>query len=278
MSAAAVRGCPTTAGGYAHFRAQHPVLFQASAYSDHPYDLPKALPPTKAAEADPDWAEFPQIPHFASQLDYIQRLYGSGKRFPIWNTEFGYITCPPNCVWHTVAPATAAAYINWAEYLSWRDPLIASTMQYLIVDPNPTVGVAEHGGFASGMVFYRGTPKPVYYAYRMPIFLPFTRVRKGHSLEVWGDVRPAPYAVIDGDGPQFATIQFQRNGSRTWSTLKTLPVTDPRGYIDTWTTFPASGTVRIAWTYPPTDKTLKSMMVTNSNQTIYSRTIPVTNG
>lgn len=275
-AAAAARGCPTTSAGYRRFRAEHPALFQATAFSDHPYDLPKSLPPTEAASADPDWAEFSQIPHLASVLDHIQRLFGSGKRFPIWNTEFGYITCPPNCTWHSVPASTAAFYINWAEYLSWRNPTIASTMQYLLYDPNPTVGVAEKGGFSSGLVYYNGTPNAAYYAYRMPIFLPFTHIRKGRALEVWGDVRPAPYAVFDGDGPQYASIQFERTGSGTWTTLRTLPVTDPHGYIDTWVTFPSSGLVRISWTYPPSDTELESKMVTNSNGTIFSRSVSVT--
>ena len=273
--AAYVRGCPTTRGGYASFRSKHPALFQAGAWSDHPYDLPKELPPNQAAYNNPSWAEFAQIPHFASVLDYIQRLYGSGKQVHVWNTEYGYITCPPNCSWRSATPKTAAYYINWAEYLSWRDPNLASTMQYLLYDPNPTVGVAEHGGFSSGLVFFGGPPKPEYYAYRMPIFLPYTRVRRGRRLELWGGVRPAPFAVADGDGPQSVQVQFARLG-HPWTTLATLPVTDPRGYIDSWMTFPGSGWVRLAWTYPSHDNLLRSYMVTDSNGTIYSRQVRVT--
>jgi hypothetical protein len=274
---ASLRGCPTTRAGYAHFRAQNPVLFSASGFSDHPYNLTKPdLPPNRSGTDNPSWAEFSQIPHLETALDRILRSYGSGKYMPIWNTEYGYITCPPNCKSSDVSPTTAAAYINWAEYLSWRDPSSANTMQFLLYDPNPNVGVSEHGGFADGLVFYHGMPKPDYYAYRMPIFLPFTHFRRGRALEVWGDVRPAPYAVIDKDGPQFATIQFQRTGSSTWTTLKTLQVTDRHGYIDTFITFPSSGSVRISWTYPPSDVALKSTLITNSNGTIYSRSVSVT--
>ncbi|HEY2651343.1 MAG TPA: hypothetical protein VGI50_05435, partial [Solirubrobacteraceae bacterium] len=275
--AASLRGCPTTSSGYANFRAQNPVLFSASGFSDHPYNLAKPnLPPNKTGSTNPGWAELSQMPHLAATLDRVLRSYGSGKHFPIWNTEYGYITCPPNCTFRDTSPATAAAYINWAEYLSWRSPRTANAMQYLLDDPNPRVGVSEYGGFASGLVFYHGSPKADYYAFRMPLFLPFTSARKGRSLEVWGDVRPAPYAVMDGDGPQYATIQFLRSGSNAWTTLKTLRVSDPHGYIDTWITFPSSGTVRIGWTYPRSDKTLQSSFVTNSNGTIYSRNVSVT--
>ncbi len=234
------------------------------------------MPPNKAAVPDPNYAEFSQLPHLASTVDHAMRADGSAKRFPIWNTEYGYVTCPPNCSRRWASPTAAATYINWAEYLSWRNPRIASTMQFLLYDPNPTVGTPEYGGFASGLVFFSGKPKPSYYAYRLPLFLPSNRTRRGHATEVWGDVRPAPYAVKDGDGPQFVEIQFQRSGSRSWTNLKQLQVTDPHGYINTWVKFPASGWVRLSWTYPPNDTALQSTMVVNSNGTVTSRSAHVT--
>ncbi len=258
--AAALRGCPTTPGAYRRFRAQHPVLFKASGFSDHPYVLAKGLPPTQADSHDPSYAQFSQLPRFATTLDHIQRLYGSGRRLPVWNTEYGYITCPPNCRHGYVSPSTAAAYDNWAEYLTWRNGRLASTMQYLLYDPSPTVGTPEPGGFASGLIFYptvrHGAPKPGYFAYRMPIFLPVTRGRRGRGLEVWGDVRPATYALADGDGPQTAQIQFAPRSSGAWRTVKTVALTDRHGYFDTRVTFPSSGSVRILWTYPGDDPAL----------------------
>lgn len=283
-AAAAIRGCPTTRRGYARFRAQHPVLFRASGFSDHPYVLDAGLPPTRSSSQDPGYAQFSQLPRFAALLDRIQRMYGSGKRFPIWNTEYGYVTCPPTChdTNHNVSPATAGYYINWAEYLSWRNPRIATTMQYLLYDPNPTVGTPEPGGFASGLLFFAATGnrvKPTYYAYRLPLFLPGTRARHGRSLEVWGDVRPAADAAADGYGAQYVQIQFAPGSSNSWTTLKTLQVTDPHGYFDTGVTFPSSGSVRIAWTYPPLDVNLASSLVTGYTEPLgptTSRTVRVT--
>jgi hypothetical protein len=257
--AAAVRGCPTTNAAYRRFKAQNPVLFRASGFSDHPYVLSKGLPPTEGDSKDPSYAEFNQLPKFAATLDRVQRVYGSGKRFPIWNTEYGYTTCPPNCHHGDVSPTTAATYINWAEYLSWRNPRIASTMQYLLYDPSPTVGTPEYGGFASGLYFFPtihgGAAKATYYAYRMPLFLPSARARRGRPVQVWGDVRPAPFAVADGDGAQYAQIQFARRGG-AWKTEKTVRITDPHGYFDTWVAFPSSGSVRVVWNYPTFDPSL----------------------
>jgi hypothetical protein len=287
--AAAARGCPTTAAGSRRFRAENPVLFQASGFSDHPY--PNIDPPNRADSKDPSYAEFSELNRLASTLDRIQRLYRSGKRFPIWNTEYGYITDPPNANKpsaqpkgrHYVSPATAAYYLNWSEYLSWRNPRIASTMQYQLYDPNPSAGQAEFGGFSSGLVFFPtfrgGTPKATYYAYRLPIFLPSTETQAGRKLQVWGAARPAPYALADTGQAQYVQIQWAPGASNSWRTLTTVPITDPHGYFDTSVAFPGSGQVRIAWTYPPTDLALSSTLVTGYTEPLgatTSRTVQVT--
>jgi hypothetical protein len=280
--AAAAVGCPTSAAGSRQFRAAHPGLFQASGFATHPY--PVNLPPTKASSSDPDYTEFSELPQFANILDRIQRIYGSGKRFSIYNNEYGYITNPPNRSLtplnpngQFVSPSTAASYINWAEYLSWKQPRIASTMQYLMVDPNPRKA-PEYGGFASGLIFYGGVHKPAYDAYRVPLFLPFTTVTRGHSLEVWGCVRPAHFARLDTAGAaQQVQIQFKHGSSGRFTTLRTVTVTNVRGYIDLRVTFPASGSVRLAWSYP-TMSQLPSLSPTApvAGDTVYSQTVKVT--
>ncbi len=123
-------------------------------------------------------------------LDHVQRAYRWDVEFPVWDTEYGYITNPPNRSEHYVSPATQAYYDNWAEYLSWKNPRILSTMQYLLYDPNPSVGTPECGGFASGLVYFTSAPitsgcgsytpgstKPAYDAYRLPIFMPSSTAR-----------------------------------------------------------------------------------------------------
>ncbi len=129
-------GCPTTAAGSRSFRRQNPALFNATGVADHPYSF-TGSPPNVETSTDPDIATFPRIPNLEHALDRVQRVYGSGKRFPIYNTEYGYITHPPNRFSYP-SPATAAYYINWAEYLSWKQPRVATTMQYLLYDPTQT--------------------------------------------------------------------------------------------------------------------------------------------
>ena len=186
-SAAKARNCPTNAAASRKFRTQNPALFSASAWSDHPYPLGNDgnTPPTRTNYRNPNYASFPQLPNMIKALDQAQRAYGSGKHFPLWNTEFAYITNPPNRLVKAVSPANQAYYDNWAEYLSWKNSRIASAMQFLLYDPNPSVGTAECGGFASGLVYFTSAPttggcasyppgvaKPGLDAYRLPIFLP----------------------------------------------------------------------------------------------------------
>ncbi len=264
-SAARAVGCPTTNPGSLRFRSQNPGLFQASGFSDHPY--PQDLPPTEDHSTDPDFATLPRLPALEAELDRLQRMYGSHARLPIYNDEFGYITNPPNHGRY-VAPAAAPYYLNWAEYLSWRSGRIASTGQYLLYDPPPTRFLPQ-GGFASALLTMTGKLKPAYTAYRMPLYLPRTSTGRGRGLEVWGCVRPAQYAATDTGQPQYVQIQFQRGSRGSFTTVEEVAITNSRGYFDTHVTFPASGTVRLSWSYPTDDPLLP-------NGTIYSRHVSIT--
>jgi hypothetical protein len=278
--AARAVGCPPTAAGSRSFRDQNPALFNASGFADHPY--PDNSPPPVETSKDPDIAPFPRIPNLERALDRLQRIYGSGKRFPIYNTEYGYITHPPNRD-KFVSPATAAYYINWAEYLSWKQPRVLSTMQYLLYDPLfPYTAASGDGGFASGLMFSSGKPKPAYAAYRLPLYLPVTSSRRGRSLEVWGCLRPARYAILGaGTSPTSATgqsqtaqIQFARSGPGAFTTLRTVTIANPNScYFDVRMKFPGSGTVRLAYKYPSDPLLLLPPAVEGS--TVYSRSVAI---
>jgi hypothetical protein len=50
-------------------------------------------------------------------------------------------------------------------------------------------------------------------------------------------------------------------------------ITDPRGYFDVQVKFPASGTVRLTWTYPVGDSLFPSYA---SGVAVHSRSVQVT--
>lgn len=261
--AAAERGCPTTAAGSRRFRAANPGLFQASAFADHPYtkqgaevapNVPTSSNPSRF-RSDPDYADLPEVPRLEGVLDRLQRIYGSRTRFNVWNTEYGYRARPPDA--HAnISQATAAYYMNWAEYLSWRQSRLVSYSQYLLVD-SPT------GFFASGLELANGAHTAMFDAYRMPLYLPVTSTRRGRRLEVWGCVRPAHFAALDSHAAQRVSILFQPGSRGAFKTLSIVPITNVRGYFDARVTFPGSGAVKLAWTYP-------------SGETVFSRTVNVT--
>jgi hypothetical protein len=272
-TAALRAGCPPTAAGSRTFRRLHPALFQASGFGIHPY--PINLPPTEADASNSGTVEFSQIPQLADALDRLQHLYGSTRQLSIYNTEFGYITNPPNPGTQYLSPPIAAHYLNWAEYLTWRNPRIATTMQYLLFDPNPKPTAFGPGGFATGLILYDGKPKPTFFAYRMPIFLPVTSAAHGDRLELWGCVRPAHYAYLDTHQAQHAEIQFRPASGGTFRTLKTVQLDAARGcYFDVRPAFEASGTVRLKWSYPSGDRRLRDPLFP-SQATIYSRDVAI---
>jgi hypothetical protein len=243
------RGCPTGARGSRRFRAGNPVLFHATGVGDHPYLGDR---PPSGGRWDPDFATFPVLGHLERALDRVNRVYGSDKRYPIYSDEYGDITRPPQ-IGPYVSPTTAAYYLNWSEYLSWRNPRVASYAQYLLDDPMPH---GNRAGFATGLLTDKGMPKATYYAYRLPVYLPKTQLRRGRAAVVWGDARPAHFAELDGGQVPTVAIQLQRHGSGPFMTITTVDVTNPGGYFDVRVKFPVSGNVRLAYSYPQFDPLL----------------------
>ena len=283
--AARITGCPTTAAGSRRFRAQHPALFAASGVSDHPYM--RWYSPNVELDPDPtngsstgDYTSLALIGNLGRALDRLQRVYGSQLRLPIFDTEFGYITSPPKRSPDPgsdgkvlyVSPATAAFYMNWAEYISWRNPRVRAFAQYPLQDPLRPLPSNGWGGFASGLLTWNGVPKATYDAWRLPLYVPVTNGRAGQALDVWGCVRPAPYEAHDTGAPQTAQIQFARGPSGTFTTIQTVTLSDQGPcYFQVRVKFPASGTVRLSFGYPPGDPLLPG-----GPEQIVSRSVQVT--
>ncbi len=262
--AARLRGCPATAAGSRRFRAANPALFEATGFSVHPYS--RYFPPNREFDNDPDYTSLADIGQLERALDRVTRAYGAVTRFPIWNTEYGYITSPPKIspdrsshpVEYYISPTVAAAYLNQAEYISYRDPRIMSFDQYLLQDPLARTKATDYGGFASGLLTYSGAQKATYAAWQMPIYLPATTETGSGSLLVWGCVRPAHFALLDvPDDTETAQIQLQTPGSSDWTTITDVPITNPNGYFETRVTFPGSGAVRVDWIEPADDPQLQ---------------------
>jgi hypothetical protein len=265
-SAASVRGCPKTAAASRGFRKAHPALFNETGWSHHPYHLVTA-PDVKSPKVDADWVTLADLPKLETALDRLQKLYGSRRKLPVYLTEYGFDTNPPQ-TFNAVDPATQAAYINQAEYIAWHDGRVQTMSQYLLQDEALAPG-AEFSAFTSGLIFADGTLKPSFDAYRLPLWLPSATASRGQSVTVWGCIKPVRFSIPEA-GPQNAEIQFQPGSSGPFMTIQPLTITRANScYFTRKVAFPESGSVRLAYTYPANDPVAPGVTIT-------SRAVPVT--
>ena len=102
-TAASERGCPPDGAGSRQLRAEHPGLFQASGFADHPYPQ-GGHPPNVRTPDEPDYADLASIGNLESTLDRAMAAYGVHTQLPIFSTEFGYQTDPPEKIANTTDP------------------------------------------------------------------------------------------------------------------------------------------------------------------------------
>jgi hypothetical protein len=243
-TAARQTGCPTTASARHAFRAGNPGLFTVTGVGDHPY-ANNATPASDGSDANPEWATLPNLPRLEATLDEATRAWGSHEHYPIYNDEYGYITDPPQRQADSSVPLnTAAKDINWAEYLSWREPRVASYDQYLIQDGPPNAG---NGGFATGLYTSRGKAKPSLNAYRMPLWVPSPMLSRAGHDKVWGEARPAYWVAKVTGKAQELQIQFRVHDRGSWETIQTV---HSDRYFEVAPRFTTSGQVRLRFTYP----------------------------
>ena len=256
-TAAAMAGCPKSAGAARSFVKQNPALFNATAFSVHPY-ASKLAADLKASAVPKGNVVLPNIGALVTDLARVTKAWHHAKTFPVWSTEFGFVTHPPAGSRYP-SPAKAAIDLNESEYRSYKDRSVASYAQYLMDDP-----VTDGGSlFDSGLRTSSGKVKPGYNAYRLPLWMPKQTVTRGTSAEVWGGARPAVY------NSSASTVEIQERSSGTWNTLATKTVRKSNGYFDTHLRFTSGGSVRLAYTYPATDPFLP---VGDPGTTVYSRT------
>jgi hypothetical protein len=252
-NAAAALGCPAS-GSAKQFARQYPVLFDATGFAHHPYYFHH--PPAYSAP-NPDYVPLSDLSRLEQGLDRAFAAYGSHRQIPIYITEYGYGTNPPNPR-QNVTPAEQATYLNEADYIAWSNARVRSVAQFLLYDspPNtayPKTNLKYWDTFQTGLEFINGRQKPAFDAYRLPIWIP---PFAGSRAFVWGQVRPGAH-----NRTQRVTIQW-RNPKGSWGTLAKLAFKQPEGYFSTHVRIPGSGEVRTAWRSP-------------GGRTYFSRTVPV---
>lgn len=256
-------GCPTT-DPTTTFPALHPGLFDVAGWAHHPYEL--AQPP----DAEPDDEEnytTGNLRDLTSLMGrvfrrYGQRLPGSGKGgFPLYLTEYGYQTDPPDPT--GVSYARQAAYLNESEWMTARMSNVKTLAQFLLVDDKAVDGdsALERFGatFQSGLMSEKRRFKRAYTAYRFPIHVRDSdrRIRRGGRATIWGLLRPGREGTRET-----VRIEGRAKGSRRYRTLRTVRTDDERHYLEARVRLRRTTRVRLAWRDPERKRTIRSRSVT----------------
>lgn len=133
-----------------------------------------------------------------SLLDRLgsRRRFAVRRRMPVWITEFGFQTEPPERFGARLADMPR--YMAESEYIAYRNSRVRSFSQYPLLDDG------DSAGFQSGLRFADGRAKPkVYRAFEMPLFA--RRVSRS-QVELFGGVRAARGGRV--------TIEARRPGGR----------------------------------------------------------------
>ena len=182
-------------------------------FSHHPYS--GELPPWQR-DPDPGTVRLADLDRLRELLD---RLHGQGRieeDLPLYLTEYGYQSNPPDPTW-AITPADQARWLSEAERIARSHPAVRSVAQFLHRDlpPYETGSRAERWrSFQMGLRFIDGTPKPAHAAYALPLVA--HRAGPGR-VRLWGLVRPGAGArearVEIDDGSGWKTLAEVRTAS-----------------------------------------------------------------
>ncbi len=191
---------------------------QMSGYAHHAYT--KAVSPYYVAPGA-DNVTIGSLSRLSGALDKAAAAHAIPSGLPIYVTEFGVQSFPNH---ELGVPVTKQAeYDAIAEKIAWGNSRVAAFSQYLLKDdplggrPGSSVSGGSVG-FQTGLEYVNSKPKPLYYAWPVPLVVS----KRGHGFSMWGLVRPTA-------GRTKLTVLVRRAGSSAFRKLATVS-TDSRGY------------------------------------------------
>ncbi len=214
------------------FDKKGPLL--ADGVAHHPYPV---LAPPEFKSPDSGYIRLGDGKRLFRILDAAERYGRLPGRLPVWYTEFGYQTKPPD-PYRGISLAKQAAWNMRAERLAYRQKRVLTLSQFLLRDSGPrTQYPPDHknywSNYQTGIRFFKGKRKPAYYSYR----LPFLRLNRE---KFWGMVRPAPNGITQ-------TIQIQERRDGVWQPVGTHTVTNTKGFFTLRIPFASRGDYRFVW-------------------------------
>ena len=227
---------------------------RADGFAHHPYSLS-----TTPDDRDPgrDRVQIGELDRLTGLLAELHRLGRTATPLPLYLTEYGYETNPPDP--RGRPPEEHARFLAHATYLAWSRPEVRMFSQFLLKDigPNrsePTGSVTRWSDYQSGLFGHEGRPKPlVLQAFRLPFHVEALQAEDGsHAVIAFGQVRPR-------SGPQWMEIQrrdargrWRREDSAAASITSAAErcgsfATDSQGFYVRRLSFRGPGAYRAVW-------------------------------
>ncbi len=194
------------ARGRRRSRDKHPALFRAAGFAFHPY--PQGFAPNVGTPdgLGADYADLPQLHKLERTLDGALSAYGSSTRFPLYDTEFGYQTNPPEAtISRAVHPTRAAAFDEPGRVHELARCVASCPGTSTSWPTRPRRQQLRH----RPAVLRRQAERRSTTRSGCRSTCRSRRRRAGTRLEVWGCVRPAHYPMQHSKVPQVAQVQFQ---------------------------------------------------------------------
>jgi hypothetical protein len=204
-----------------------PPRLPATGVAHHPYVRGGSRPPLTRPR--PDEVTIANPGRLRAILAQGARRGRVARNLPLWYTEFGFQTNPPDRNLG-VSLQRHATYLNQSDWIAYRDRSVRGIAQYLLRDD------PGNDGFQSGLEFMDGRPKPALDAYRFPVHV----VRRGVRVTVFGQVRQA------GDGARGLVRVQVRLPGREFTTYRSVRP-NPKGFILARNILSRRGVWRLYW-------------------------------
>ena len=243
------RGLPLERPECADFRP-----LEADGYAHHPYSF-FGRPDTPSADRD-DVA----LGDLGRLSRLLERLHKGGRttsRLPIFITEYGYETNPPDVI-RGVSLKDQARYHGLATYLAWKQADVAMFAQFLLNDIGPREGgnneIDRSYDFQTGLYFHDGRPKPAVAAFKLPFWAESRTLAGNDAVVLFGQVRPSAgrkRMEIEVRGPEHTWVPVQTYETRTAGDLSCGDsasfLTDAEGFYQRVAPYQGPATYRARW-------------------------------
>jgi Glycosyl hydrolase catalytic core len=153
----------------------------------------------------------------------VHRAFG---RKPIWLTEYGYQTNPPE-LFLGVTPEQQATFVSTAALRVYRSSSVTMLVFFMVRD-DPSAAGWQSGLFTAG-----GLVKPAYASFRSPLV---QIARHGGRVTLWGQIRPR-------SGRQPFRVRLEEDDGASW--VGGTHWTDANGFFSITVTAPAGAHLRI---------------------------------